>query len=59
MKLEFMYSARLDNVEGAVGPTSLPLSSARNGITSALRQKHARNFPYGCCYCTCSCEQAL
>ena len=59
MKLEVMYSARLDNVDDAVGPSSLPVSSAGNGITSALRLEHAGNFPNDCCYSTCSCEQAL
>jgi hypothetical protein len=32
MKLEVMYSARLDNVDDAVGPSSLSVSSAGNGI---------------------------
>jgi hypothetical protein len=59
MKLEVMYSARLDNVDDAVGPSSLSVSSAGNGITSALRLEHAANFPYGCRYSACICEQAL
>jgi len=57
--LEVMYSTRLDNVDDAVGPSSLSVSSAGNGITSTLRLEHAGNFPYGCCYSTFSCEQAL
>jgi hypothetical protein len=39
-----MYSARVDNVDDAVGPSSFSVSSAGNGITSALRLEHAEKI---------------